>query len=186
MNRFLFDLAKAHQMHEGWYPGSKSYRNNNPGNLRHPLFGYFLSFATYDGGFAALEMDLKAKIFGTAGTVQRLLAGTKKTYAQLVMQDYVAIYAPFSDGNNPLAYADALCARLSSYRIHPGTPLSVLAQLIRQEIDAVPEPAAPTMSMQQRLAAAENALRFASPERASMIRRLIARLQRALHIGVYS
>lgn len=59
--------AEAIQKHEGWFPGSRSYRNNNPGNLRvkgdkgvDPQgFGIFSS---YELGRAALEADLRAKL----------------------------------------------------------------------------------------------------------------------------
>lgn len=183
MNNFLFFLAKAHQSHEGWYVGSKSYRNNNPGNLRDPKTGVFIYFPTYDAGLHALEADLTAKITGTAGTIRNLCFGAGKTYDQLVMQDYVSIYAPWADGNDPVSYCDKLCNELSLFKIHPGTPLSVLASLIRGTIDAVPEPPAPAMTLEQRKVSAENALRWASPPRANMLNRLLARINRHLAVS---
>lgn len=46
--------AGAQQAFEGWYPGSNSYKHNNPGNCK-DLSGNFIIFATYEAGFAYLE-----------------------------------------------------------------------------------------------------------------------------------
>ena len=179
MNSFLYDLAKAHQQHEGWYPGSYAYRNNNPGNIRGPG-GAFINFPTYEEGFGALKNDLRAKIFGTAGSVQRYMKGSGKTYEELVFQDYVSIYAPSADHNNPVNYCNALCQTLSKYLLTPSTPLFIMAQLVREEIDSVAYPPAPKMSPEQRLATAENALRFANADRRNLLLRLIDRLKKLL------
>ncbi len=176
MNTFLHDLALAHQQHEGYYPGSYAYRNNNPGNIR-GVGGAFIHYPTYAAGFVALEGDLQVKIFGTAGSVLRYIAMTGKPYENLTMQDYVAIYAPSADHNNPIIYCDALCKTLARYKLAPGTPLSIMAQLVRGQLQQVPDPPAPEMTLTQRLNAAKNALRFVSPERATMLQRLIFRIQ---------
>ena len=55
-------LASAIQNHEGYFPGSRSYRNNNPGNLRYAgqagTTGQdssgFAVFATFSDGWNAL------------------------------------------------------------------------------------------------------------------------------------
>ena len=173
---FISDLARAHERHEGYFPGSQSYRNNNPGNIRGPG-GPFIVFQTYEDGFAALIADLKAKIFGTAGSVRRFMQGTGKAYEELTFQDYVSIYAPSADHNDPVNYCNALCRTLALYYLKPETLLLVLAQLIRGEISRVPDPPPPPMSLEQRLASAQNALKWATPERASMLRRLIDRIK---------
>jgi hypothetical protein len=179
MSSFLHDLALAHQKHEGYFKGSLSYRQNNPGNLR-GTGGVFRTFKTYAEGFAALQYDLKLKIFGTAPSVQRFMKGTRKMYEELTMQDYVSIYAPSADRNNPIAYCDALCEDLKQYRIQPSSPLFMLARLIRGEIEHIPDPPSPTLNPEQRLKSAENALQWADETRASMLRRLIDRLKRLL------
>jgi len=61
--------ADAIQQHEGWFPGSRSFRNNNPGNLKFSgQFGAvgadangFAIFPDYDTGREALIADLRAK-----------------------------------------------------------------------------------------------------------------------------
>lgn len=177
MNNFLRDLATAHKDHEGYFPGSLAYVNNNPGNIRDSRDGHFIHYDTYARGFLALEWDLQAKIFGVAGSIIRFMKGTGKTYEQLVMQDYVSVYAPSADHNDPVNYCTILCRDLAAYNIRPSTPLCVLAKLIRGEIDVVVDPPSPPMSLEQRLESARNALKFNPPfERASALRRLIERL----------
>src|SRR4051812_24569306 len=72
---FLTDLALGHQQHEGYFQGSLSWRNANPGNLRltpyqmtayGAIAGYggFARFPTYQAGFQALQDDLHAKLTG--------------------------------------------------------------------------------------------------------------------------
>jgi hypothetical protein len=66
--------AEIEKQNEGWKPGSKSYRNNNPGNLK-PFSSKqlppgatgtdkdgFLIFSSESAGMAALENDLAAKV----------------------------------------------------------------------------------------------------------------------------
>jgi len=59
--------ALAIQSHEGWFSGSRAYRNNNPGNLK--IDGDlgrdedgFAKFSSYEAGFSALQADLRAKL----------------------------------------------------------------------------------------------------------------------------
>lgn len=92
-------VAQTIQKIEGYFPGSLSYRNNNPGNLR-PAgqpgcvpSGGFCTFARYDDGYAALVRDLNAK-----------------ANRGMTIQDAIAMYAPASDGNNPTSYAATLAA----------------------------------------------------------------------------
>lgn len=172
---FLRDLALAHQKHEGYYYNTPAYRNNNPGNLR-GIGGAFIHFATYEAGLAALMYDLKVKIFGTAGSVQRYMKGSGKKYEQLVFQDYVSIYAPSEDFNDPVNYCTKLCADLPKYNLKPDTPLSIMAQLVRGQITSAPDPPSPPIPLEARRKLAQNALRFANQFRRPILLRLIDRL----------
>jgi hypothetical protein len=119
--------ALAIQTYEGYVPhppganvtnpetgltGSRSYRNNNPGNLR--VVGDlgtddsgFGVFSSYDLGFGALVSDLKAKI---------------SKYPNATLGQIMARYAPPSE-NNTSAYADYISQQL-------GVPLdTTMAQL---------------------------------------------------------
>lgn len=101
-NRGLGDadlVAQTIQKIEGWFPGSLSYRNNNPDNLRPagqpgctPVNG-FCSFPTYDDGYQALVRDLQAK-----------------ANRGMTIQGAINVYAPASDSNDPVSYAAQLAA----------------------------------------------------------------------------
>jgi hypothetical protein len=61
----LSALAAAIKTQEGWYPGSLSFRNNNPGNLRYvgqagavPGEGGFAKFPSEAAGDAALQNQI--------------------------------------------------------------------------------------------------------------------------------
>ena len=169
---FLYDLAKAVQLHEGFYPGSLSYRNNNPGNLRGKR-GAFMQFPTYEEGLIALKYDLKMKIDGEAGSIQRFCKSTGIPYERVTFLDMISIYAPSADHNNPIQYCDVLVGQLPNYNLRPATPLFVMAALIRGEKATK----APEMTYEQKRDAAIRAKKWASPARNAMLMRLIQRLQ---------
>ena len=137
---FLSALASAHQEHEGFFPGSVSQRNNNPGNLKY--IGQagatgkdernFAIFPTLQAGMVALKNDLMAKITGKSKPLQNSLDRQGKTYAQATFQDYINIYAPREDSNDPQSYANVLTKKLRSvgFNVSPATPLSQLASMI--------------------------------------------------------
>lgn len=90
------------QVHEGWKKGSRSYRNNNPGNLEYNKYtskypgavksdGRFVIFASYEDG----RNGLRHLLFNT------------KTYPTLTIEQMVNRYAP-SNENNVEAYIRAL------------------------------------------------------------------------------
>jgi hypothetical protein len=105
MNR-IEDWALQIQKHEGYYPGSASYRNNNPGNFRCTslVMGEFGAtkcvnnlavFPTYEMGFNAL------KTFLTYACTDQL----RSYRSSMTLLDFYKVYAPSSDNNNPLNYA---------------------------------------------------------------------------------
>ena len=71
----LYVFALAIQQFEGWYEGSRSFRNNNPGNLKYAGqtgstgqdAGGFAVFPNYETGFAALERQIELSLLGYAG-----------------------------------------------------------------------------------------------------------------------
>lgn len=97
--------ADAIQSFEGWYPGSRSYRNNNPGNIKYigqkraiGSDGTFCKFATYEDGRAEL-IDL----------LTRASSGQSTLYSpEMTLIDFYNRYAPSSDNNNPNVYASAV------------------------------------------------------------------------------
>jgi hypothetical protein len=94
--------ADAITIHEGWTVGSRSYRNNNPGNLEIQgdlgvdSGGYGI-FSSYSAGRNALVSDLVAKV---------------NKYGSWTLYQVMARYAPPSE-NNTQAYADAVASALS-------------------------------------------------------------------------
>jgi hypothetical protein len=108
----LVQLAYAIQQFEGWYKGSLSYRNNNPGNLKwSPLMDElglkksdgFVKFQTYMQGLFALLHDLHSKCLGKTSTN----LGPKSTVLELFKT-----YAPASDKNNPEGYAKFVVGKI--------------------------------------------------------------------------
>lgn len=105
-HQVVYRVAKAFQVKEGWYPGSRSYRNKNPGNIRN-LDGTFKVFSIYDDpdsynpnveGLDALEDYLL-----------RVASGKHKAYlkwgAGMTIYQMCQTYAPKSDGNDPMGDA---------------------------------------------------------------------------------
>lgn len=101
-------LCAAIQKNEGWYPLSRSWRNNNPGNLRSSPFaasvsGGFARFASYASGWLGLWWDVWMKCQGK--TVTGL--GPNST-----LQDLARVWAPTSNANDPDQYAAKLATQL--------------------------------------------------------------------------
>lgn len=115
MGDIVSGLAAAIQQMEGWFPGSLSYRNNNPGNLRPGSLavgavgssGGYAVFPDYATGYAALT-----------GLIQ------SPGYWNLTLTQFFAKYAPSADNNNPAAYAASVANMLG---VDPNTPISQLA-----------------------------------------------------------
>jgi hypothetical protein len=97
-------LAEGHSVIEGFFPGSRGYRNNNPGNLAHsPLlannFNAVLEPANSKGErvfskFPTLELGIKAKI----NYAERIIAGQHYLYpTDPSLSVYIYKYAPPKD-----------------------------------------------------------------------------------------
>ena len=117
-------FCKAIQAHEGWFEGSRSWRNNNPGNIKYGVFaracgatgrdsGGFAIFPDYETGFSALK-----KLVTNAATGKSALYRPDMT-----LYEFFSTYAPSSDNNDPDAYAHAVAARVG---IDPLLPIREL------------------------------------------------------------
>jgi hypothetical protein len=110
--------ANAIQEFEGFYPGSRSYRDNNPGNLEETgdlgNDGPYAKFSSFAMGEAALVADLTAKIAKYPG----------QTLLQIMNR-----YAPAQDRNNPLAYAQYIADQLTGALGQLITPNTTMSQL---------------------------------------------------------
>lgn len=137
----ISELAKAMMFHEGWKPGSMSYRNNNPGNLRRsPLEdghvgswdekNRMATFRTIVGGLAALIYDLECKCTGrTAAWHDADKDGVKDPGEELTPEDTLAeffhCYAPAEDSNDPASYCAVVC-KITGFT--PDTKLKTLME----------------------------------------------------------
>ena len=108
----LTEWALAIQKFEGYFKGSLSFKNNNPGNIRYAGMyaamalrndgNNFCVFESYEKGFEALKILLK-----------RAASGLSSIYKpdDTLLQFY-SKYAPSSDGNHPLTYATYIAKRI--------------------------------------------------------------------------
>ena len=103
----LEDLAEAIKWREGWFPGSRSQRTNNPGNLRYSKYqsgksGGYSVFATYADGWKGLLYQLEIARNGKSSVYK-----PDDTLIQ-----FFSKYAPEGDSNDPHKYAKDVAGRL--------------------------------------------------------------------------
>lgn len=103
----------AIQAYEGYYVGSRSYRNCNPGNIRFTTLTQelgaigkddkdFAIFPSYQVGFTALKSMIA--IFAS---------GSSSYYRpSMTLPQFFAVYAPSSDNNSPDVYAQFIAKQL--------------------------------------------------------------------------
>jgi len=103
----LIKWAEAIKQHEGWFAGSRSQRNNNPGNFRYtPYIGSlgalkgdkdnYAIFPDYGTGWNALLQFLR-------DAANQLLIPYRK--APQTLSGFFSVYAPSTDNNDPDRYA---------------------------------------------------------------------------------
>lgn len=120
-------VADAIMAYEGWKPGSVSYRNRNPGNLRSSQFATYVGvdgFAEFDSlvnGYIGLKGDLRAKF---SGKNEHGITG------DTTLLGLMQVYAPAADKNVPLAYAQFVAHWVTlalGQEIHTSTTLREIA-----------------------------------------------------------
>ena len=97
------DWAEAIKKMEGWFTGSRSYRNNNPGNIRNKD-GDYLVFNTPQDGFDYF-----------CDYLTRACEGKHEAYpmgGETTLLGFMEIYAPADDQNDPDTYAHFIALRL--------------------------------------------------------------------------
>lgn len=109
-------VAGLIQRQEGYYPGSRSWRNNNPGNLRPNSMMFagqtgvdpngFAVFPDYQTGYNALITDLQTHFNRNPGQT---------------LADFIRSYASSSPVDQQASYIAALASGLG---VSPDTPLS--------------------------------------------------------------
>ena len=106
----LNKMCMAIRSREGWKPGSTSYRNNNPGNLK------FVSQPGTTGkdtrGFAIFK-DYESGINALRNQILLVARGNSKVYPKTcTIIQFFAIYAPSSDNNDPESYAKEVADKM--------------------------------------------------------------------------
>jgi|GEM_PF-5234544 len=105
--------AKAIQKHEGYFPGSASYRNNNPGNFRCSslIMGELGATSCVNNlaVFPTFETGWKALVQFLTYAVTDKLRSYRSTMSLL---DFYKVYAPSADNNSPINYATAVAKDL--------------------------------------------------------------------------
>lgn len=94
-------LASAIQTFEGFYPGSRSYRNNNPGNLK---------FASQPGAVAQDDKGFAVFDSYTSGwnALIALIYRRIQQHPTWTVLDFFMSYAPPSDNNPTQQYAQTV------------------------------------------------------------------------------
>ena len=111
-------MAAAIQNFEGWYPGSRSYRNNNPGNLKFAGQGGAVGqdelghaiFDSYQSGWNALTRQLTLAFTG----LSRVYRPTDTLYQ---------FFGKYAEANS-VSYAQTVAAQLG---VSPDATLAQIA-----------------------------------------------------------
>jgi len=98
----LETLCEAIKTQEGWKKGSRSWRNNNPGNLKFSKYqrghdGTFSVFESFSTGWLGLVFDIFSKCCGNTST---------KLNGESTLYELFEVWAPDNDGNNSKKYAE--------------------------------------------------------------------------------
>jgi len=110
----LVPFAKAIQEHEGWFPGSVSYRNSNPGNLKFTNYTQSLGATGKDLRNFCIFPDEASGFNALCRMVQDAANNQLKAYKNCTIQSFFAVYAPSSDKNNPDQYAKIVASKVGS------------------------------------------------------------------------
>jgi len=115
-------LLSAQAQNEGFFPGSKSYRTNNPGNVGNTGTGT-KTFPTLEAGIQAQWNKVLKGAFN----------GTSQYYKPTdTLLQYLSNYAPVSDGNNPPQYANFVVGyfKKQGVTITPNTTLAEINKIV--------------------------------------------------------
>ena len=130
----LIKWAEAIKQHEGWYVGSRSYRNFNPGNFR--LTGYikslgampkgddknFAIFPTYAKGWEALLQFLRDARANQLVAYRAYAKKKGRPGSMPTLEDFFNVYAP-SFENDSARYAEVVAKSI-------GVPITTPINLI--------------------------------------------------------
>jgi hypothetical protein len=108
----LGEFCLAIKDYEGWKPGSRSYRNNNPGNIRCSSVMNRRATGKDKDGFCIFP-DEQTGMVALRELVQNAANGASGVYKPTdTIVDFFARYAPSTDNNNPKLYAAWVARRV--------------------------------------------------------------------------
>ena len=109
----ISEWASAIQSFEGWFPGSRSWRNNNPGNL---MYAGQPGATEGDGGFAVFD-----SVQDGFNALVRQLQVYVTRHPEYTLQQQMALYLggdPLNPntapGGDPIAYATYIAGRIGA------------------------------------------------------------------------
>ena len=115
-NAIIEKMADAIQSFEGWAPGSRSYRNNNPGNLRPVGFTYPGQTGLDDQGHAIFDSYAS----GRAALIHQLtLAFSGNSHEYSPTDTLYEFFSKYSE-RNQVPYAEYVASQLG---VSPDTAL---------------------------------------------------------------
>lgn len=113
--------AKAIERMEGYFPGSRSYRNKNPGNFK--FVGQYRAIGKDDKGFAIFP-SYEIGFDHLCRVLYNACSGVSAVYKpDMTLYSFFEVYAPSSDDNYPKGYAEFVAKLLN---VDPATHIKNL------------------------------------------------------------
>ena len=95
---------------EGWYEGSRSFRNNNAGNCKFSSVGYLPMYEPVKKdpqGFAIFKDYTTGWLY-----LKNLILSKAKKHPEWSLGTFFREYAPVEDDNNPAHYASVVAEKM--------------------------------------------------------------------------
>lgn len=108
----LGKFAKAIEEYEGFYIGSRAYRNKNPGNLKYTSYTVFLGAIAKDNDNFCVFSDYAAGFKALCRLIEDAGNNRLKAYKDCDIRKFFNAYAPVLDKNEPDEYAGFVAKKL--------------------------------------------------------------------------
>ena len=116
-------MADAIQQFEGWRPGSRSYQNRNPGNLR------LADYPADDRGYTIFVDYVRVHNSAARTEIEFTGANTHKIGPESTLQQLMNVYAPPADNNPATAYAHYVADWVGKALVKPITTSTALKEI---------------------------------------------------------
>ncbi len=106
-------IADAIKEMEGYYTGSRSFRNRNPGNLKWTPYTKSLGAIDKDSGGFAIFPSTEAGRKAIIQLIKDAKNGLLKAYRPtMTLLEFFSVYAPAADKNNPTSYSATVAKKV--------------------------------------------------------------------------